>query len=239
VNESDSGAKVSIALPRPRPIVAAKPVHVRPLYSAKANTRHTEIAGARTKWLQFRRELSQSSSSAEAQEGLAAAKALLDEGLAPLLLEASEDIGGQWNTTASHSGVWPGMATNTSKTTPVFSDLAHNEETPMFPSALQIGTYLHRCADTFALNERVRTGAHVEHIERQHENGFRVHYQDRSGQHIAEASAVVVASGRHNKPKSPRQIDGLDRFSGRGGVIHAFDYPGSAAVKPLLESDPT
>ena len=33
--------------------------------------------------------------------GLATAKALLDEGFTPLLLEASESIGGQWNTTAS------------------------------------------------------------------------------------------------------------------------------------------
>ena len=161
--------------------------------------------------------------------GLAAAKALLDEGLTPLVLEASEDIGGQWNTTASHSGIWPGMATNTSKATTVFSDLAHTEETPMFPSALQIGAYLHRYADTFGLNECVRTGVHVELIERQHGNGFRVHYQDRNGQTNVEASAVVVASGRYNKPNTPQQIEGLDSFSGRGGVIHAFDYPGSAA----------
>ena len=52
---------------------------------------------------------------------------------------ASEDIGGQWNTTARHRGVWPGMLTNTSKTTTVFSDLAHTEEIPMIPSASQIG----------------------------------------------------------------------------------------------------
>jgi dimethylaniline monooxygenase (N-oxide forming) len=157
--------------------------------------------------------------------GLAATKALLDEGLAPLLLEASDDIGGQWNTTASHSGIWPGMATNTSKATTVFSDLAHTKETPMFPSALQIGAYLHRYADTFGLKEHVRTGAHVEHIERQKGNGFRVHYQDRGGQHIVEASAVVVASGRYNKPKIPRQITELDSFSGRSGSYTPLTIP--------------
>jgi len=161
--------------------------------------------------------------------GLATAKALLDEGFTPLLLEASESIGGQWNTTASHSGVWPDMVTNTSKATTVFSDLAHTDATPMFPSALEIGEYLRRYADTFGVNECVRTGARVEYIERQHENGFRVHYRDRSGQHIVEANAVVVATGRYNKPNMPRQIEGLDDFSGRGGVIHAFNYPGSAA----------
>ena len=160
--------------------------------------------------------------------GLAAAKALLDEGLVPLVLEAGENIGGQWNTTASHSGVWPGMATNTSKATTVFSDLAHTEETPMFPAASQIGAYLQRYADTFGLNECVRTQAQVTHIERQHGNGFRVHYQDPTGETIVEASALVVASGRYNKPNIPQQIEGLDSFSGRGGVIHAFDYPGSA-----------
>jgi cation diffusion facilitator CzcD-associated flavoprotein CzcO len=88
--------------------------------------------------------------------GLAAAKALLDEGLAPLVLETSEGV---------------------------------------------------------------RTGAHVEHIERQNGDGFRVRYQDRSGQKIVEASAVVVASGRYNKPNNPRQMEKGEAKTPRGAKM--------------------
>ena len=37
---------------------------------------------------------------------LTTAKAMLDEGLEPIVFEASDAIGSQWHTSAPHSGVW-------------------------------------------------------------------------------------------------------------------------------------
>ena len=49
--------------------------------------------------------------------GLAAAKHALEAGFDVVVFEASDALGGQWDTAAEHSGVWPGMRANTSRTT--------------------------------------------------------------------------------------------------------------------------
>ena len=54
--------------------------------------------------------------------GLSAAKHAIEAGFDVSVFEASDDLGGQWNTTAAHSGIWPGMRTNTSRAMTAFSD---------------------------------------------------------------------------------------------------------------------
>jgi dimethylaniline monooxygenase (N-oxide forming) len=54
--------------------------------------------------------------------GLVAAKYALQAGFDVTVFEASDDLGGQWHATASHSGVWPGMHANTSRAMTAFSD---------------------------------------------------------------------------------------------------------------------
>lgn len=158
--------------------------------------------------------------------GLATAKALLDEGLEPIVLEQSSAVGGQWNTRADHSGIWPGMPTNTSKATTVFSDLAHDPSMPTFPMATDIQAYLERYADAFDLRRRIRFGATVNRVSRRDDGDFVIAYEDAQGTHRLQAQGVVVATGRNNRPVMPR-IPGLDSFTGT--VLHAFDYPGREA----------
>jgi dimethylaniline monooxygenase (N-oxide forming) len=47
--------------------------------------------------------------------GLAAARYLREHGFSCTIFEQSSDIGGQWNSRGEHSGIWPGMRTNTSR----------------------------------------------------------------------------------------------------------------------------
>ena len=54
--------------------------------------------------------------------GLVAAKHALEAGFEVTVFEASDDLGGQWHAAAAHSGVWPGMHTNTSRAMTAFSD---------------------------------------------------------------------------------------------------------------------
>jgi cation diffusion facilitator CzcD-associated flavoprotein CzcO len=58
------------------------------------------------------------------------------------VFEASGDLGGRWNTAAAHSGVWPGVHTNTSRALTAFSDLDPAPGVPLHPSAEQIHAYL-------------------------------------------------------------------------------------------------
>jgi cation diffusion facilitator CzcD-associated flavoprotein CzcO len=140
--------------------------------------------------------------------GLAAAKHALEAGFDVTVFEASDALGGQWYTTADHSGVWPGMHTNTSRAMTAFSDFPAPAEHPLHPAAEQIQAYLQAYARAFGLVDRIRFGTRVRDVRA----GWTV-----DGEPFA---AVVVASGRFRKPRLPG-------ISFRGELIHAFSYPGA------------
>jgi dimethylaniline monooxygenase (N-oxide forming) len=142
--------------------------------------------------------------------GLVAAKHALEAGFETTVFEAGDDLGGQWHTTAGHSGVWPGMHTNTSRAMTAFSDAPAPDDHPLHPSAEQVHAYLRAYADRFGVTERIRLRAPVQRIV--------------PGWHVdgERFDAVVVASGRFRKPNMP---PGLDAFAGE--LLHSFDYPGA------------
>lgn len=146
--------------------------------------------------------------------GLAAAKHLLEEGFEVSVLEASEGVGGQWSSGAAHSGLWPGLHTNTSRGMTAFSDAPPPADWPLHPSAEQVLAYLRAYAARAGIAPRLTT--RVRQVVPDG-TGWRV-----DGEPFA---AVVAATGRFRKPRMPV---GLERFA--GDVLHAFDYPGSAAL---------
>jgi len=146
--------------------------------------------------------------------GLAAAKHALAAGFDTTVFEASEDLGGQWQTTASHSGVWPGMRTNTSRAMTAFSDFPAPADHPLHPPATQLHAYLRAYAEHFGVAPRIRFGTPVRRLSPAWEV---------DGEPF---DAVVVASGRFRRP---RMAPGLRAF--RGEVLHAFDYPGAEAFR--------
>jgi hypothetical protein len=153
--------------------------------------------------------------------GLTAAKHLLERGIEPLVLECADDLGGQWNERSPRSAVWPGMRTNTSKTTTAFSDFPVPASYPMFPSAEQVHAYLRAYAERFDVVRRVRTGARVTAVSPT-ETGWRVAWCDRSGRaDEASVAGVVVASGRFARPSYPPSLPP----GGPGPrLLHARDY---------------
>ncbi len=149
--------------------------------------------------------------------GLAAAKYAIAAGFDVTVFEASDDLGGQWNMTAGHSGVWPGMHTNTSRAMTAFSDFPAPADHPLHPAAEQVHAYLHAYARTFGVTDRIRFRSPVKEVRA----GWEV-----DGEPFDH---VVVASGRFRKPSVPAA---LRRFKGQ--LLHAFDYPGST---PFLDRD--
>ena len=142
--------------------------------------------------------------------GLATAKHALEAGFDTTVFEASGDLGGQWQTGAAHSGVWPGMHTNTSRAMTAFSDFPAPASHPLHPAAEQIHAYLRAYAEAFGVTPRIRFGTRVGRVA----PGWEV-----DGERF---DAVAVASGRFHRP---RMAPGLDRFGGE--LLHAFDYPGA------------
>jgi dimethylaniline monooxygenase (N-oxide forming) len=142
--------------------------------------------------------------------GLVAAKHAIEAGFDVSVFEASDDLGGQWNTTAPHSGIWPGMRTNTSRAMTAFSDYPPPPTHDLHPLAEQIHDYLRSYSATFGVTERIRFATPVRHLQ----PAWRL-----DGEPF---DAVVIASGRFRAPVIP---SGLDGFTGE--LLHAFDYPGA------------
>ncbi len=144
--------------------------------------------------------------------GVTAARHALDNGFEVSVFEASDRLGGQWYTAGAHSGVWPGMHTNTSRAMTAFSDLAALPELPLHPAAEQIHAYLEEYASTSGVLDRIRFECRVQQVR----PGWTV-----DGEPF---DAVVVASGRFRKPRLPAIVQGFG-----GEVLHSFDYPGAGA----------
>lgn len=141
--------------------------------------------------------------------GLVAAKHAIEAGFEVSVFEASDDLGGQWNTGAAHSGIWPGMRTNTSRAMTAFSDHSPPPTHDLHPFAEQIHDYLRSYSAAFGVTEHIRFGVPV----RQLQPSWQV-----DGEPF---DAVVVASGRFRAPVLPA---GLEGFTGE--LLHAFNYPG-------------
>lgn len=154
--------------------------------------------------------------------GLAAARWLKSRGFEPVLFEAADDVGGQWNCAGRNSGVWPSMRTNTARMVTRFSDLDYDPRTPVFPHNRDVHAYLRRYAETFGLLDGARLGTTVTGLSRAG-SGYRMSYEAAGAAREEEFDRVVVASGRYNLPEMPA-VDGLDSFAGELGAIHAFAY---------------
>ena len=147
--------------------------------------------------------------------GLVAAKHAIEAGFEVSVFEASADLGGQWNTTAAHSGIWPGMRTNTSRAMTAFSDHPVPPTHELHPFAEQIQDYLRTYTDAFAVTGCIRFATPVTDLQLTDlQPAWRVNGEP--------FDAVILASGRFRAPVLPA---GLDGFTGE--VLHAFDYPGA------------
>ncbi len=141
--------------------------------------------------------------------GLVAAKHAIEAGFDVTVFEATDDLGGQWNTAGAQSGIWPGMRTNTSRAMTAFSDYGPPPTHELYPFADQVHEYLRSYAASFGVTERIRFATPVRDLQ----PAWRL-----DGEPF---NAVIVATGRFRAPVLPA---GLDGFSGE--VLHAFDYPG-------------
>lgn len=161
--------------------------------------------------------------------GLASARWLKAHGFHPVLFEASDGIGGQWNRDNPNSGIWPQMRTNTFREATRFSDLDYPDGTPLFPHNRQVLAHLRAYAEAFGLTEGAHFNCRVTGLE-QADGGYDLSYTEAGAARTERFAKVVVASGRYNCPRIP-PVPGLESFSGALGVLHAFQYKDPEAFR--------
>lgn len=158
--------------------------------------------------------------------GLASARWLQQHGLVPVVFEAADRIGGQWNPASPLSGTWTGMRTNTSRILTAFSDLEHPADTAAYPCQEQILAYLENYAAKFSLSPCIRLRTRVDMLDRTDRGGWLVHSSCDGVDKMEIFQKVIVATGRYVAPDVPL-VPGQETFSGSLGVAHTRQYDGA------------
>src|SRR6186713_869892 len=153
--------------------------------------------------------------------GLVAARWLKAQGFEPMIFEQSNGLGGQWNSAAAHSGVWPSMRTNTSRVMTAFSDLDYPAGTSVYPTNQDVRAYLQRYVETFDLGRHLHVRSCVEHLAAAPDGqGWQLTLSaDGRAPETVVYPKVVIANGRYHKPQIPA-VPGLEGFTGALGVAH-------------------
>jgi dimethylaniline monooxygenase (N-oxide forming) len=149
--------------------------------------------------------------------GLVAAKSALEEGLEPVVFEASQDVGGLWQSPAGH--VWPDMHTNLSKWTCSFSDYPWDAQAEDFPVSTALHAYLKSYASQFGVLPHVSFGERVEAVDFDGSHWSVTTTGSRAAH--GPFAGVVVCAGAFARTSVP---DGLDLSRFRGRALHSARY---------------
>jgi dimethylaniline monooxygenase (N-oxide forming) len=151
--------------------------------------------------------------------GLAAAKSLLEVGIAPVVYEETDTIGGLW-VERDHGVAYRSLKTNTSRQITAFSDFPFPRDLPDYPQRAAVEQYLQDYAGAFGLRRLVRFGRRIESVVPAG-HGWRLTGADHASRFDAEFDSVVVCAGIFRTPLVP-PVPGLESFT--GCVLHSKAY---------------
>ncbi|UBU14014.1 flavin-containing monooxygenase [Nonomuraea gerenzanensis] len=144
------------------------------------------------------------------QSGLAAARALLQRGLTPVILEAGDEPTGSW------ASYYDSLTLFSPAAYSALSGQAFPGDPGHYPTRDEVVAYLRRYADS--LGVEIRTGTRVSAVEPDGAGGFLVH--PASGDTL-RTRGVVAATGSFGNPYTPA-LPGQDGFTGQ--ALHVAGY---------------
>lgn len=153
--------------------------------------------------------------------GLAAAKLMVEQGVAFQGFELNGDVGGLWDIDAPRSTMYESAHLISSKRMTEFADFPMGAEVAEYPSHREMKRYFQDFADHFDLRRHYRFHAEVMSVTPMGGDGegWRVSWRDAEGDHGAVFAAVMIANGTLSEPNRPRFEGQFD-----GELIHACDY---------------
>jgi cation diffusion facilitator CzcD-associated flavoprotein CzcO len=154
--------------------------------------------------------------------GLAAARNLREAGLEVDILEACDDLGGNWNYPLPVARVYRSTHTISSKPGTEFPDYPMPASYADYPHHTEILAYLRGYAEHFRLGPLIEYGADVERVEPSTVTGptrdpcWEVTLAGGEGRRYG---ALVIANGHNRDPIIPEYPGSFD-----GEVMHSADY---------------
>lgn len=159
--------------------------------------------------------------------GLAAARALREVGLVPVIYEETADIGGLWAYGEDRIGpAYRSLRTNTSKQVTAFSDVPFPRDAATYPSWQVVEEYLRGYAKAFDLLPMIRFGCRVHALAPMGDGRWRLSVGEEWGKVDEVFDAVLVCSGIFRQPIIPLVLR-WERFVGE--ILHSIDYRGPEA----------
>ncbi|HJK89667.1 MAG TPA: NAD(P)-binding domain-containing protein, partial [Polyangiaceae bacterium LLY-WYZ-15_(1-7)] len=138
--------------------------------------------------------------------GIAAAKALLDEGYANLtIVDRGREVGGNWvfDADSGHSSVFETTHIISSKKFSAYDDFPMPEDYPDYPSHWLLAEYFQAYARHFGLYPFIEFETLVERCEKRPGGGWRVTTTKDGRSETRDFEVLVVANGHHWKPRWP------------------------------------
>jgi hypothetical protein len=150
--------------------------------------------------------------------GLGVAAALKRRGVPFDLLEADDDVGGNW-----YHGVYEGAHIISSRRTTEYADFPMPAHWPDFPSGAQMLEYLRAFAEKLGLRDHLELRTQVERVEPAAGGSWTLTL---AGQARRLYGGVVVCNGHHWDRRFPSYPG---RFSGE--MLHSKDYKQNGALR--------
>jgi len=149
--------------------------------------------------------------------GINAAVKLQQAGFDYTILEALDQVGGNWLT-----NTYPGAAVDTPSSVYSFSFEPNASWTQFFPRGPEFLSYLDRVTDKYNLRSRIRFGTWVEGAEWDEARKVWTVKAVRNGQpETHECNVLIMAVGPNNNANYP-DVKNLDKF--KGPVIHSAEW---------------
>lgn len=153
--------------------------------------------------------------------GLAAAKLMVEHGIAFRGFEMHCDVGGLWDIEAPLSTMYESAHLISSKGMTEFADFPMREDVAEYPSHRELRQYFRDFAKHFGLYDHFTFSAEVVRCEPLggDGDGWTITWRDGEGEHSEEFAGVMIANGTLSEPNLP---DFPGSFSGE--LIHASRY---------------
>ncbi|MBI2795732.1 MAG: NAD(P)-binding domain-containing protein [Gemmatimonadetes bacterium] len=156
--------------------------------------------------------------------GIAAAKNCVAHGLAVVVCEKNDKVGGNWvfNATTGHSSVYENTHIISSRAWSEYEDYPMPAGYPDYPGHRQLQAYFESYARHFGVYDRIRFNHTVRHVAPAADGGWEVRLLDAQGtQRVEHFTHLMVGNGHHWDPKYPEYPG---RFDGR--FLHSHDFKG-------------
>ncbi len=166
--------------------------------------------------------------------GIAALKALVEQGFDVTCFEASDRVGGNWvfENKNGMSACYRDLHINTSRDRMEYSDFPMPRDYPDYPDHRQIAAYFDAYVDHFGIRDRIRFETRVEHAERLGDGTWELTLDDGTTHRF---DALLVANGHHWNPRWPEPaFPGSDTFEGVQMHAHAYMSPDFMAGRSVV-----